>query len=180
MTELGMGGRLNGAGSDEWYTPPHIFEALGLHFDLDPAAPKGGAPHVPADRHFSIEDDGLSQPWSGRVWLNPPYGSATAQWVQRLARHGDGLALVFARTDTAWAQTAIASASAVCFVTGRLSFIAGRDSDDQRGHNAAAASMVLAYGETCADALRRSKLGLTFTAEHLEGQPSAPTLWEAA
>lgn len=176
---MSMGGRLHEGGSDEWYTPPGIFDALGLRFDLDPCAPKGGVAWIPADGHYSIEHDGLSQPWHGRVWLNPPYGAATAAWVQRLARHGDGIALVFARTDTAWAQAAIADAAAVCFVTGRLSFIAGAKGD-QRGHNAAAASMLLAYGETCAEALRHAGLGLTFTAEHLEGGPTAPTLWEAA
>lgn len=177
--DMGMGGRLLAGGSDEWYTPPSIFDALGVRFDLDPCAPRGGVPWVPADRHYSIEDDGLSQPWTGRVWLNPPYGAATAAWVQRLARHGAGIALVFARTETAWGQAAIASADAVCFITGRLSFIAGA-SAEQRGHNAAAPSMLLAYGETCAEAVRHSGLGLTFTAEHLEGQPSNPTLWEAA
>lgn len=177
---MSMGGALKPDEiSVEWYTPPHVFEALGLTFDLDPCAPKGGVAWVPAAGHFSIEDDGLSQPWAGRVWLNPPYGAATARWVERLQRHGDGLALVFARTDTAWAQRAIASAAAVCFVTGRLSFIAG-NRIDQRGHNAAAASMLLAYGETCAEALRAAGLGLTFTAEHLDGEPTAATLWEAA
>jgi DNA N-6-adenine-methyltransferase (Dam) len=165
--------------SVEWYTPPSVFHALGLRFDLDPCAPKGGVPWVPAQRHYSVEDDGLAQPWLGRVWLNPPYGAATSAWVERLARHGDGVALVFARTDTTWAQRAIANATAVCFVSGRISFIAGHGGE-QRGHNAAAGSMLLAYGDTCADALRRSGLGLTFTAEHLEGEPTTATLWEAA
>lgn len=43
--------------SVEWYTPPEIFDALGLRFDLDPAAPPGGVPWVPATRHLS--KDGL-------------------------------------------------------------------------------------------------------------------------
>jgi phage N-6-adenine-methyltransferase len=179
-SEMSPAGRLLEGGSDEWYTPPEIFQALGLDFDLDPCTAPGGVPWVPARRHLSIEDDGLHKRWSGRVWLNPPYGTATSRWVERLARHGDGIALVFARTDTGWGQSAIATADAVCFIAGRLSFIAGAGGEGQRGHNAAAPSMLLAYGETCAAALRRCSLGLTFTADHLAGRPSAPTLWEAA
>lgn len=174
-----MGGRLLEGGTNEWYTPPEIFTALDLTFDLDPCAPEGGVSWIPAERHYSIKDDGLLQPWEGRVWLNPPYGTATGSWVERLARHGNGIALVFARTDTIWGQAAIARASAVCFITGRLSFIAGGDGD-QRGHNAATASMLLAYGEVCAEALRTCGLGLTFTADHLSAGHGAANLWEAA
>lgn len=57
-----FGGR-NGAEHTtvEWYTPRYIFDALGLYFDLDPCAPKGGVPWIPAFRSYSIEDDGLSK-----------------------------------------------------------------------------------------------------------------------
>ena len=59
--------------SDEWYTPRLIFETMGLQFDLDVAAPITGSPWVGASNFYSIEDDGLAQPWSGKVWMNPPY-----------------------------------------------------------------------------------------------------------
>lgn len=108
--------------SDEWYTPPSVFDALGLRFDLDPAAPPGGVPWVPATHHFSVQDDGLVQPWQGRVWMNPPYGRGTGRWLRKLAGHGDGLALVFARTDTRWFQRIAGEATALCFVSGRLRF----------------------------------------------------------
>lgn len=174
-----FGGDLIDGSSVEWYTPPRVFTALGLRFDLDPCAPVGGVPWLPADRHYSKTDDGLSRPWRGRVWLNPPYGTQTVEWIERLARHGNGIALVFARTDTGWAQQAIGSADAVCLIAGRLSFIAGHERGG-KGHNAAAASMLLAWGDDCAEALRGCGLGLTFTAEHLVGRPSTPMLWEAA
>lgn len=163
MDTIGMGGRLNDgkARSVEWYTPPHIFDRLGLKFDLDPCTPTGGIPWIPAKRHFSCEDDGLHQEWSGRVWLNPPYGREASRWVDKLVRHKNGVALVFARVDAKWSQRAMRAASAVCLIEGRLSFIDGRGGE-RHGHNAACGSMLLAFGEDCATALHSSNLGLTF------------------
>ena len=149
-----------GSGTSEWYTPPALFEALKLTFDLDPAAPPGGVPWVPARAHYSTLDDGLAQPWYGRVWCNPPYGPETGSWLERLADHGDGLGLVFARTDTRWFHAAVPRATAVCFVSGRLRFIPG----DGRGSRdtAGAPSLLLAYGLPCALALAEAGLGQTF------------------
>jgi hypothetical protein len=91
MSQSGFMHDLRGADStDEWFTPPEVFDALGIDFDLDPAAPPSGVPWIPANRHFSKADDGLTQPWTGRVWLNPPYGRETRRWLARLAEHGDG------------------------------------------------------------------------------------------
>lgn len=144
----------------EWYTPPEVFESLGLTFDLDPAAPAGGVPWVPARRYFTREDDGLTQPWRGRVWLNPPYGRQTPLWLERLAEHGDGIALVFARSDTAWFQAYAARATALCFIAGRLTFVPG---DGRAGASTAGApSLLMAFGLPCACALGESGLGQTF------------------
>lgn len=91
---VGHGGRT----SDEVYTPAWIFERLALRFDLDVAAPPGGAPLVPADRYYDQAADGLAAPWSGRVWMNPPYSDVTP-WVRRFVAHRHGIALVpFARS----------------------------------------------------------------------------------
>lgn len=166
---LGMGGGMNRLEdrSNEWYTPPDIFTALGLDFDLDPCAPEGGVPWIPAAREFSVKDDGLAQRWEGRVWLNPPYGRDTASWVGRLIGHGNGIALVFARTDPAWGQYAIAKADAVCFIAGRLRFIPGTDRNGP-GNTAPASSMLLAYGSECAEAVRRCGLGVTLRPQPVE------------
>jgi len=79
--------------NDEQYTPKYIFDGLGLTFDLDVCAPVGGAPNVPALKHYSIEDDGLTSEWNGLVWMNPPYSKPTP-WADKFIEHQNGIALV--------------------------------------------------------------------------------------
>ena len=79
--------------SDQCFTPPELFEQLGLRFDLDVASPAGGVPWVPCDRYLTEADDGLTAEWHGRVWMNPPY-SKPAPWVERFTQHGNGVALL--------------------------------------------------------------------------------------
>lgn len=152
----GIGGHQSAvAGKDEWLTPPEVLKALG-HFDLDPCSPIS-RPWPTAAEHFTVLDDGLSLPWTGRVWCNPPYGSATGQWLERLAAHGDGIALVFARTETAaWVQSVWARADAILFLFGRLHF---HHVDGTRAAaNSGAPSALVAYGLRNADWLKRCGL----------------------
>ena len=79
--------------SDDHYTPPHIFKALGVEFDMDVCAPAGGLSWIPAKKSLSIIDDGLTANWSGRVWMNPPY-SGIKPWCQKMVDHGNGIALL--------------------------------------------------------------------------------------
>lgn len=79
--------------SDDYYTPAWVFERMGIEFELDVASPPGGIPWIPAKRFYTMADDGLSQPWEGRVWMNPPY-SDVEPWVDRLIAHGNGIALL--------------------------------------------------------------------------------------
>lgn len=79
--------------TDECYTPRWIFDDLQEEFDLDVCAPRGGVPWIPARRHYSFEDDSLSQPWEGFVWMNPPY-SKTSPWWEKFRDHGNGIALI--------------------------------------------------------------------------------------
>jgi len=150
--------RSNDGGTNEWYTPPHLFRDLGLDFDLDPCAPAGGLPWIPAKRFYSVEDDGLTLPWEGRVWMNPPYGrNEIAPWIDRFIAHGNGIALVFSRTDTAWWQYLVRSVDAVSFIAGRLKFVG----DSKAGHNSPVPSMLAAFGPECVSAIRRCGLSLS-------------------
>lgn len=78
---------------DEQYTPKWLFDRMGIHFDLDVAAPIGGAPNVPTNRYYTKEQDGLAQPWTGFIFMNPPYSKAKP-WVEKFIAHGHGIALL--------------------------------------------------------------------------------------
>ena len=107
---------------DVWLTPKGILWALG-HFDLDPCAAPEPRPWPTADRHIVVTEDGLIQPWEGRVWLNPPYGDDVALWMEKMAQHGIGIALTFARTETEWWKLYVwPKATALLFIYGRLNF----------------------------------------------------------
>lgn len=133
----------NTENKEEWLTPPEIIEALG-QFDLDPCAPsEERAPWSTAHHHYSEEHDGLNQEWFGRVWCNPPYGRETFKWLNKLAEHGRGIALIFARTETIGFHDVIWNkAHAIFFFKGRLRFyhVSG-----ERGGTANAPSCLVSY-----------------------------------
>lgn len=140
--------------SVEWYTPKWVFEELDLTFDLDPASPHDHETFVPAVRKLTVFDDGLSQDWSGRVWLNPPYGKATPFWMSRMNAHGNGVALVFSRTDTSWWQESLRGCDAALFVAGRINFVPGHENKHKRSR-AGAGTVLFAWGADCAAALQK-------------------------
>lgn len=141
----------------EWYTPPDVFAeyaAIYGPFDLDPCAdPRSPIwPLVP--EHWTVVDDGLAQPWNGRVWLNPPYGREIGRWTARAAeevaagRASVVVCLVPARTDTAWWAAAVKAGAIPCFRTGRVRFLRP---DGTTGQGAAFPSAVLVFGVGGAD-----------------------------
>lgn len=85
--------------SDEWYTPREIIEALG-EFDLDPCAPMH--PLWPTAKSCTTSRTMvLYKIGGGRIWLNPPYSKPLMwQFVEKLAEHGNGIALLFNRCDS--------------------------------------------------------------------------------
>lgn len=122
-----------GTGENEWYTPAdHIGlarQVLG-GIDLDPASSEIANRTVNADRFFTIEDDGLSREWGGRVWLNPPYAQpAISHFADKMVteveagRIDAGLMLTHNYTDTGWFHKLARAASAICFTRGRVRFV---------------------------------------------------------
>lgn len=138
-------------GKSEWMTPPEIIHALG-EFDLDPCSPVV-RPWPTAHNHFSKEDNGLTKPWFGRVWLNPPYGDQTLKWMRKMKLHNNGIALIFARTETRlFFECVWGVASAMLWLRGRLTFF---NSDGTKPkNNGCAPSVLIAYGDTNAAILR--------------------------
>lgn len=140
------------AASHVWLTPPEIIEALGP-FDLDPCAAPEPRPWPTAARHITLPEDGLRAEWEGRVWCNPPFGSHTAAWLARMAGHGNGIALTFARTDTrmfrqhVWPHT-----SGVLFLHGRPHFYLP-DGTRAKG-NSGGPICLIAYGAANGERLR--------------------------
>lgn len=114
----------NTGGSDEWYTPAYIFDALDVSFDLDVAAPRLGPKNLKVSEWFCDTQDGLSQPWHGRVWMNPPFGGRNGliPWLDKFFAHGNGIALTPDRTSAPWWQDANRRADATLFIAGKVKF----------------------------------------------------------
>jgi phage N-6-adenine-methyltransferase len=114
--------------SDNWYTPPHIISLVVIvlgEIDLDPCAENGKK--IPARSHYTINEDGLSKQWHGRVFLNPPY-SCPGKWIAKLieeittGRVTEAIALVPGATDTNWLSPVLKT-QPVCFWKGRIKFL---------------------------------------------------------
>src|SRR5690242_9925227 len=116
----------------EWITPRpfiHLAKSVMGEIDLDPASSDVAQRNVQARHHFTPEDDGLAQPWFGRVWLSPPQGrGATAPFIKKVVseyRAGnvdEAIVLVPNSLDTAWAQMLMCETGLAVFKQGRISF----------------------------------------------------------
>ncbi len=121
-------------------------------FDLDPCANRLWAL---ATNCWHVK--GFYKEWSGRVWLNPPYGEEIVDWMEKMADHGNGIALVFARTETAWFHDSIWNrATAVFFFRRRLKFYNKYGVQSETA--APAPSVLVAYNTVNAEALANSGL----------------------
>lgn len=122
--------------SHEWYTPEKYITAartvLGA-IDLDPASCAQANRTVRAITYYDKKVDGLSRPWNGRIWLNPPWGKWTAPFVGRLleefraGRVSAAVLLVNAHsTDAEWFRPLWDLPT--CFTDHRIDY----DSDDEK------------------------------------------------
>jgi hypothetical protein len=138
--------------TDDWITPKWLLDRLGP-FDLDPCASLV-QPWRCASRQWTVCENGLIQPWEGLVFMNPPYGQHTAKWLARLASHGNGVALVFARTETRMFFAHVwPKARRLLFLRGRLTFHRPDGSGSPAKHNSGGPSVLIAYGDEAAQRL---------------------------
>lgn len=136
-------------------TPRWLIDALGP-FDLDPCA-ADPRPWDCARRNLTAADDGLAHDWTGRVWLNPPFDRReVARWIERLACHGDGIALLHARTETTWFRPVWSRADGILFLARRLHFC--RPDGTEQPANSGAPPVLAAFGAANYAALRRAKI----------------------
>ena len=139
-----------GKTSDECYTPASLFEVLDIRFDLDPASCPRELSAVPADRIYTVEDDGLAQPWFGRVWLNPPYSNPTP-WVERFLEHGHGIALLPDWSGAKWCHDIWNKADGVAKKSGNTYFNLPTGSTKPMLHGL----LLFAMGDDCVEAIGR-------------------------
>jgi DNA N-6-adenine-methyltransferase (Dam) len=134
-------------------TPKWIIDALGP-FDLDPCA-ADPRPWDCAANNYTERDDGLSKRWAGRVWLNPPFDRyRVGEWIERLARHGRGIALLHARTEAAWFEPIWECASGILFMADRIHF--HKPDGTRHPADSGAPAVLVAFGATDLARLRGS------------------------
>ena len=136
--------------SDDYWTPKWLFDALGIEFDLDVACPPGGPPHTPAKAWYTQETNGLTSPWFGRVWMNPPFSNLTP-WVNKFVDHANGICLLpFSKSY--WFEKLWNTADALTLPPIRIKFDQGP---------IFMPVVLAAYGNDNVNALRNSGLGHT-------------------
>lgn len=138
--------------NDEFYTPKYIFDRIGIPFDLDVAAPIGGT-HVPADRYYTQQDDGLAQEWAGLIWMNPPF-SAPTLWVDKFITHANGIALL-PTSKAKWFKRIWEEADCILMVASNFKF----DRPDDQRSDIFMPTVLVGMGVKSCDALRASGLG---------------------
>jgi hypothetical protein len=135
-------------------TPFWLIDRLGP-FDTDPCAAVPPRPWNCAQVNFTEQDDGLRQVWRGRCWVNPPYDRrVVGRWIERLAEHGHGIALLHARTEAGWFEPVWRHASGILFMADRIHF--HRPDGSRQPANSGAPPVLVAFGAEDLERLRRS------------------------
>jgi len=128
--------------SDDYYTPPWIFDKLQITFDLDVAAPTGGCHWIPAKQHYDQQTNGLTSDWFGNVFMNPPF-SKPQPWVDKFMQHANGIALL-PMSKSKWFDQIWADQNAIVALPQNLKYV------DPKGSNGSISmpSILVAYGQT--------------------------------
>ena len=140
--------------TDEWYTPKWIIDQLGP-FDLDPCAAVN-PPYETARTTYNKLQNGLVQPWptDAVVWLNPPYSRKLLNaFVEKLAEHDNGIAILVNRQDNLLFQNVIfPRAKSMIFMRNRVKFMR----PDGSTGNPFFGSCLVAFGEECDKRLQKA------------------------
>ena len=160
--------------TSEWYTPPEIFTALQLTFDLDPCSP-GPGHWVQAKKIYTKEDDGLAQPWHGLVFMNPPFGSRNGHvpWLRKFFVHGNGVAIVRSYTSSAWWHAEMPRAELILFPRGKTKF---HRPDGSIGTAPGHGIVLVGMGNVACEALRSCELGMFWDRTLAEPTPTASSI----
>lgn len=145
--------------TNDWITPKWIIDAFdtlagdkGMFFDLDPCASLT-QPWPCARDAYTVEQNGLLQNWYGMVWCNPPYGGNVGAWARLMAKHGNGIMLIFARLDTkVWQDDIYTTADGILYKRGRIRFCYP-DGHSSVNTSAGAPSAFVAWGDEARAAL---------------------------
>ena len=122
---------VTGKQSQRWYPPPELIvlvrQVIGT-IDLDPASDEVAQQWVQAVTSYSLEQDGLSHPWFGRVWLYPPASGKAGKWTKKaIAEYESGnlteaIVLVKSSPNSKWFQKLIQFFPA-CFPNEQIRFL---------------------------------------------------------
>lgn len=146
--------------SQDWITPKFIIDDLGP-FDLDPCASMT-QPWPCAKTELKVL--GLAAEWFGFVWLNPPFHRyEVGDWISKLAKHNNGIALVHARTEAEWFEPIWEYASGIGFLKDRLYF--HYPNGDRAAANSGAPAVLAAFGPDAGRRLKSSSIPMHVVTE---------------
>ena len=144
--------------SDEWYTPPEIFQAFDCEFDLDPCSP-GRGHWVPAEKIYTKHDEGLSKLWKGFVFMNPPFGGRNGHvaWLEKFIKHGNGIGIVRSYTSSRWFHDYMYKVDLLLFPRGKTKFVRP---DKSIGKAPGHGIVIIGMGDIACSVIKSCGLGL--------------------